>query len=635
MISQSKGWFIRMAYPVGPFRGGMGFREDRAKVDLNFEQLPFSLLGKQGRDRLRQAVEMTFLSAGTVILDAGDATDYVYVVHKGVVVEMDPRAPEASARIAVYTDDDLFGAITVFNGTSRYRFKVEEEALCYLIPAELFQALCNEEPAFADYFQARLAAKSQLLAERREGGVTLAGFMLARVSECMREPVLLPADGTIGDAATELTRHGVDSLLLKAGGQVGVITKTDLLRGLVEEGLTPRSPALGLASFALVTVDLDEFLFAALVRMTRHQVTRVVVMAEGRALGVVELPDVLSFFSSRSYVVGLEVERAEDMDALVLASARLPELVQALMAQGVRMRFAMELMAVLNGRIIARAFEFLMPRTRAMQCCLMVFGSEGRGEQILKTDQDNGLILEEDLNWPELRDLSRAFTDTLVRLGYPRCPGGIMASNPEWVGTLTDWRRRIRRWVGQGDDAAMMRLAILADAHPVAGQVPLVERLRDLLFEHCSHDEILLSQFARPVLHFATPLTLFGTLKTRDQTLDIKKGGVFPLVHGVRALSLRYRIRETNTLSRMARLVDAGHLEAEVADDLGGALAVFSELRLRQQIKYLSAPGAALQAGNQVSVAGLSSLERDMLRDALHVVNDFKKSLSRRFHLEY
>src|SRR5690606_37755582 len=192
--------------------------------------------------------------------------------------------------------------------------------------------------------------------------------------------------------------------------------------------------------------------------------------------------------------------------------ARLPELVRALMAQGVKLRFAMDLLAALNGRIMSKAFGFVVPAARQTQSCLIVMGSEGRGEQILKTDQDNGLILADDVDWPDCEPVLSRFSDTLLTLGYPPCPGHVMVNNPEWVHSVSGWLARIARWAMLRDGTSMMRLAIMLDAHAIAGDLTLLDKVRTALFDQCSRDELLLSQFARSVLKFSTPLTLFGSL---------------------------------------------------------------------------------------------------------------------------
>jgi CBS domain-containing protein len=265
----------------------------------------------------------------------------------------------------------------------------------------------------------------------------------------------------------------------------------------------------------------------------------------------------------------------------------------------------------------------------------MVMGSEGRGEQILKTDQDNGLILADEVEWPDCAEQMQQLTDTLIELGYPPCPGNIMVSNPEWVATESQWRARIAHWAAARDGDSLMKLAIMLDSHAVAGNPVLLDRVREELFERCSRDEILLSYFARTTLRFSTPLTLFGSLKKQQHGIDIKKGGIFPIVHGVRTLAMERRIHATSTLERLDALAEDGRLKRDFADDLGEALSLFTELRLRQQLARLDEAQEGSDNPDRVVVQELSSLERDLLREALHIVKDFKQRLSHRYHLEY
>lgn len=604
-------------------------------VDVDLSQPPFSFLDEEGRERIRHGIDLAYFDRDEIILETGQPGEYVFLIHKGEVAELDTTQPGARERIGHYTAGDLFGAISILNGKSRYRFRAEQESLCYLLPKALFLQLCDDCPAFAEFFRQTLAHKARLLTEQRaEGGVTMAGFMLARVSECMRPPLCMSAETTIAEAVSRLHESHADSLLVEGPGGAGMVTKTDLLNALVLKGLEKESPLQAIANFELVTVSPGQYLFEVLVMMTRFKVERVVVMEQERPIGVVELTDVLSYFSSRSYVVSLQVEQADSLDALYRASRRTPELVKALMAQGVKLRFAMGLLAALNGRIMSKAWGFLIDERYHRDSCLMVMGSEGRGEQILKTDQDNGLILADGLEWPDVGEQMQRLTETLIELGYPPCPGNIMVNNPEWVGSVSQWRERIARWAEKRDGDSLMKLAIMLDSHSVAGNPALLDCVRQSLFEQCSRDELLLSYFARTALRFSTPLTLFGSLKKPQHGIDIKKGGIFPIVHGVRTMALERRIQPTSTLERLEALAADGRLEARVAEDLAEALSLFTELRLKQQLERLDGEPNG-KSPDRVVVQQLSSLERDLLREALHIVKDFKQSLSQRYHLEY
>ena len=603
-------------------------------VEVDLSQPPFSLLSDEGRERVRSGIDLAYFERDEVILESGQPGEYVFLIHKGEVAELDTTQPGGRERIGHYTAGDLFGAISILNGKSRYRFRAEQESLCYLLPKTLFLQLTSDYPAFAEFFQQTLAHKARRLAEQRAGdGVTMAGFMLARVSECMRPPLQLGAEATIAEAVARLHEGHVDSLLVQGESGAGMVTKTDLLEALVLQGHDKASPLRAIARYELVTVHPEQYLFEVLVLMTRFKVERVVVVEQEQPIGVVELTDVLSYFSSRSYVVSLQIEQADSLDDLLRASRRTPELVKALMAQGVKLRFAMGLLSALNGRIMSKAWGFLVDERYHQESCLMVMGSEGRGEQILKTDQDNGLILADGLEWPDVGEQMQRLTETLIELGYPPCPGKIMVNNSEWVGSVSQWQERIARWAGKSDGDSLMKLAIMLDSHAVAGNSALLERVRHSLFEKCSRDKMLLSYFARAALHFSTPLTLFGSLKKPQHGIDIKKGGIFPIVHGVRTMALERCIKPTSTLERLEALVADGRLEARAAEDLAEALSLFTELRLKQQLQRLE--GGSDKSPDRVVVQQLSSLERDLLREALQIVKDFKQSLVQRYRIEF
>ncbi|KOO11337.1 cyclic nucleotide-binding protein, partial [Vibrio xuii] len=102
-------------------------------------------------------------------------------------------------------------------------------------------------------------------------------------------------------------------------------------------------------------------------------------------------------------------------------------------------------------------------------CCLGVLGPEGRGEQILKTDQDNALIIKDGLHWHQCEPVMEKFTHTLQQLGYPLCPGNVMVNNPKWVKNQTDWKSTLSQWAKATSSEQVMDLAIFTDAHAVAG----------------------------------------------------------------------------------------------------------------------------------------------------------------------
>lgn len=460
------------------------------------------------------------------------------------------------------------------------------------------------------------------------GAGELARALLIHCGDAQLAPaVYVHADATLEECVRGMRARHVSCLLVGAEDDPAIVTRTDLLNALALEGYEAARAVAPLARRPLVAVSAQTPLFEALLQMTRGRIERVVVRGAGGILGTLGLTELFGHLSNHSHLIALQLERAEDIAGIAAATRGLPALLASLHAQGVRAVHLMELASALNARALARACELLWPPGARARACLLVLGSEGRGEQILKTDQDNALILADDLDWPaEQADCAR-LSAALAALGWPPCPGRVMVDNPHWRLRASAWQARVRGWAQAWDPAAMLELAILLDARVVAGDAALHTPLQRQLLA-LGGNAGLMRAFAAPVQAFATPLTLFGRLRSEAAGIDLKKGAIFPLVHGLRTLALRAGIGETHSLRRADALVASGELHASDAHDVQQALELFWRLRLGEQLRH-SAAGAI--PGNHVDPQALRRLDRAQLRDALRVVDRFKQLLASRF----
>ncbi|GGO84968.1 cyclic nucleotide-binding protein [Marinobacterium nitratireducens] len=603
---------------------------------FTFDNLPFSLLEEAEREHLLRHLDIAYYQKGETILAAGDVPEGVYIILKGRVSENDvreaDRAEAPQQPYVHYEDEDYFGGWSALRGRAIHNFVAEEETICHVLPTATLLELVAGNPSFADYFQQNLAAKSEIVAQHGQDQ-DIAEFMLARVDSGLVQQPLNVLEGTSIRQATELMREQMaDCVLVRKGNRHGMITKTDLLEALVLKGLPQETDIAEIASFRLITISPEDYLFNALVLMTRQHIERLVVMRGEELVGIVSLTDILSFFSSHSHVIGLRIERAQTVEDLRQAARGLNDLIRSLVSHGVKVRFIMDLLSAMNGRVMAKLFDLMVPPDMQPHVCLIVMGSEGRGEQILKTDQDNAIIHRDGLSWPGMAEMLERFSERLIEFGYPPCPGHIMVSNPEWVNSLGDWTTRLGDWADSCEGEAVMRLAIAVDAKPVAGNPALFKAARNWFLRHLRNNDVFFSHFARAALEFDTPLTFFGNLRDKSQ-LDIKKGGIFPIVHGVRTMALEQRILATNTFTRIDQLVEGGLLQAEQGGELAEALGWFVQLRLRHQIRRLESSEKD-PTPNLVDLKTLNKMERELLRDALHVVKGFKRHLAQRYHLE-
>ena len=597
-------------------------------LDLN--QPPFDLLDAAAHARIAAEVDMGFHARGEVIMGRGQPSAHVMVILKGQVHAFDLDAAGHEQRFADYGAGDILGAWAVMAGRARHSYRADSDVVSFLIPAALFRSLLAQYPAFAAWFQEGLSVKGQLADRAR--GIELAELMVAQVGAAQLAPAIRVADTTsIVEATARLREERVDCLLVDdpAHPQPGVVTRTDLLDALTVGGLPAQAPVGPLASRPLVTQQTTDVLFQALVTMAERHIERVAVCEGNTVVGTLGMAEVLSHYASHSHLITLRLARARSLEDVIDAARGMDRLVRTLHAQGARMPALMELVSALNSRVMGRLFELLLPAGVQSRLCLLVLGSEGRREQLLKTDQDNALVVEDGLDWPGLEDAMARFTAALAEVGYPPCAGGVMVSRPHWRLSATQWRARLDKWRSQYDPQAAMDLSITLDARPVAGNAALFAPLEAQMLA-LGGDERLLHSMASAVLQFESPLSFFGQLRQDERGLDIKRGGIFPVVHGLRCLALKHGIAQRSSFARCEALADCGGLDAPLARDLAQALAVLQRLRLDAQLAALDAGGVP---DNLLHPDTLRRLDRELLRDALRVVKTFRQHVRSVFHL--
>ena len=292
----------------------------------------------------------------------------------------------------------------------------------------------------------------------------------------------------------------------------------------------------------------------------------------------------------------------------------------------------------LNEKVFARLWSLLAPVDLVARSCLVVMGSEGRGEQVFKTDQDNALLLSEeadDSDAAALQALAEQFINALIDCGYPRCPGDIMLSNPLWRQPVAGFKHSLREWMFGADPQGPMRLAIFLDAVAVAGDPALLAQARQFVLDHAVDSDAFFARFARAADQFSEPASWWRRLAARgarkEMPFDLKKLGTFPIVHGVRALALQHRVNAVPTIERMHALVDGHHLTAQVAQHLAEALHLLMTLKLENNLRQRER-GETMD--NLVRLSSLSPEQRDQLQAALDVVTRFRQYLRLHFNLD-
>ena len=590
---------------------------------------PFDRLRPSELEAVAEAMDIAYYKQGDIIVERYSAPEYLYIIIKGVVQEIDNDGVAS-----VHVSQDMIDAMALIDGESQKEFVVEEELICYLLPKELFTTLLDNNKEFQKFYYQNISERLDSLIEQRYSK-ELSSFMVAKIKEAyVRPPISVSAEDSIYDAVAQMKQHKITSILVKRGDEIGIISDTDIREQVVLQRKSIDSPVGDVATYNLIGMTTDDFLFNALLTMTRHRIKRLVIYENNEVMGVLDQMELLSFFSNHSHLISVQIERASTTDQLKKACESLVHMVQSLQAKGVKVRYISQLINELNTNIFEKLYQLIAPQELIENSCLMVMGSEGRGEQVLKTDQDNAIILRDGFEFDGLEAVTQEFTETLISFGYPSCPGEIMVSNPYWCKSLSDFKEEIHQWISEPSENAMMNLAIFYDACSVAGDTDLLREAKGYLFEKLQDNKPFFTNFAKPTLSFETPLGFFANFivekSHHKNQLDLKKGGIFPLVQGVRSLALEHRLTMTNTIERIKTLQQLDVFEKQFSVELIEALAFLSTLRLQTGLHKLEHNE---ELDNYIAPNQLNKLERDLLRDSFKIVNEFKKFVTYHFKL--
>ena len=598
---------------------------------FNFSASPFDSLTQHEQRLVRDHVDVVYFRADEVVLDVGAVPAHLFVVIKGYVNQLD-----ADELTATYGPDDCFDGRGLVAGKASSRFVAAEEVVAYALARQTVQELIAANATFGALLFSDLGAKLSAAGQRQSGN-ELQALNMARVDQAFVRPAHVVDAGTDVVSVVRLfQQERTTNVLVQDGRQqpprLGIFTTNALQRAILSGRPLDQIPVGELSNYSLISVRPGDQVGDALAIMLRHHIHRVVVADGERIHGVLEALDVFSFLSNHSMLITLRINDAANIDELAEAAAQLTGMIGRQFRSGTRVGLIARMVQDLNARLFDRAWQLIAPAELVANSCLFVMGSEGRGEQLLKTDQDNGLVLRDGYAPPaDLPGICERFSDALARFGYPPCPGGIMVSNPAWRMSAADFAQTARRWLAMPEADSLMNLAIFMDAHAVSGDARLLDAVKASLMQMATDSDALLARFASAIDAFGGSVGWWNRLLgDAGERLNLKKEGIFPLVHGVRSLALAGRLDATGTVERIEALVQRGDLSADMGRELTESLHFFMSLKLKAGLAELDRQQPVSGA---VDAKALSSFERDLLKDTLGVVKRFKAQLHHRFKM--
>jgi len=587
---------------------------------------PFCELGKNTLDDFCDKIDIAYFKKGEPIAKSGHETKCFYIIAKGVVSEKNDDDQE------LYRGErDFFDFEALLEGVYKASYTALDECLLYEIDKDAFLSFVHSETRLESYFFKSFAKR---LAEKSNSADS---YLIKRVADIpYQKPTFIDKDETIYSAVSKMTQDNKTFILVNFENECGIVTDSDLRKKVILKRVDFDDKIATIATKNLAFIDVNDFLFNALLVMTKRNVKRLLVKDGNDILGVLQDIDILSAFSTHTQFISRKIELAKNNDELIVAIKDMDTAIQNLLAEGVKVKHISKLVTELNTQIFKKIYESVADSELLANSCLMVMGSEGRGEQILRTDQDNAIILKDGYKCENIRQVADKFNDTLIAIGYPECSGGVMAKNPFYAKSLSEFKSDIFEAINHPKAEGFLNTAILMDARAVTGDESLCKEMNDYLHASLKGNPSFIARLAGGSLSFDTPLGIFNNFvldkREHKDELDIKKGAIFPIVNSIRAFANEYGLETTNSFERIKELNNRGLFDRNFAEELIEAYNFVLEIRLKERFFKIKKGD---KPDNYISPLRLSKLERDILRDVFKTVDKLKKLVFAHYKLGY
>jgi CBS domain-containing protein len=627
---------------------------------------PFHLLSAAELEKLAQTLVIEYFPKGETILSPdGPPTLFLYLIRSGGVKILWPeKKGKGTEKVFDFRDEgDFFGLISLLSGEPSPLIVVaEEDTLCYLIKKEIFRKLLDDHPKIFLYFtsgpskgfkQFDTQAAPGVAAPRTELNVEQVLFT-GRVSDVMHPNVFTcPPEERVVGVARRMTERGVGSVVVvdEIGVPMGIVTDKDLRSKVLASGKMANVPVIDVMSRPVQSVPPDAFCFEAILSMIINRIKYLPVMDGMNMVGIVSEHDLMVSQGNNPVAVIKGFQQAKSIEQIIAIRKNIDLAMRVILEHGGMARDLCELITTLNDhltqKIIILAEEEMVHEREGrppVPYAWIALGSEGRREQTLRTDQDNAIVF---ADVPPDREgevqkyflkLAEKVVAALERCGFPRCKGGIMASNPKWCQPDRIWKDYFSHWI-LGIDLSreeILQTFIFFDFRPIYGEQRFLSGLIDRIAENLDQRTRFLREMAETAILHETPLGFFKRLvveKSGDHKnqLNLKLNGLTPLIDAIRTLALDQKIFETNTLDRISALVEKDILPASEADDLRDAFNVIMLVRVRRHVSILQAGG---EPDNYVNPDELSIIQRTMLKEAFKTIDKLQRLLELRYGIQ-
>ncbi|WP_298718107.1 DUF294 nucleotidyltransferase-like domain-containing protein [uncultured Oceanisphaera sp.] len=602
---------------------------------------PFDMLEEHTLEHIAGQIEIAYYRAGTVILNYGDRVHDLFLIRSGAV-EMHRRSGELHNRLS---EGSLFGQMgLLMNNRVRMSATALEDTLAYCLPEALFNELYEGFESFADFVEVEDRTRLRQAVSRQEGGDEL---LTSTVRELIsREPVTIPLSATVFEAAKKMTEEGVSSILvLNSGAEsedepvAGILTDRDLRTRVLAEGLSVETRIEEVMSLDLLALESGQFVFEAMLIMLRYNLHHLPILHKGKPIGVIALSDVMRHESRSSLFVVRHIFRAQNADELAAIADDVKACFVRMVNEDANSQMIGTAMAGIGRSFKQRLLELAEAELGPppVPYCFLALGSMARDEQLIVTDQDNAIILDNrydpDLHGAYFAALAKRVCDGLAACGYSYCTGGIMATNVEWQKTRRQWEQCFSDWIDNPSPQTLLNSSIFFDLDGVYGKIEWADQLNSLISRRAKRSPRFLASMARNALGRTPPLGFFKEFVMEqdgkhNNSINLKRRGTAPLADLIRVHALAVGSKAHNSFDRLNDVIESNILPKGRGPDLRDAMEFIATVRIRHQALDVE---AGSDPDNNIEPENLSDFERRNLKDAFQILSHAQKFLKFRY----
>jgi CBS domain-containing protein len=603
---------------------------------------PFQFLDEHLLRKVAGCLSLTVYPKDTVVLKQhGPPSDCVRIIRRGAVRVM-MESPESGEEVILdyKGEGDNFGFLSLIGGDrQRTTCIADDDTTCYVLSKECVYDLLEASPAFSEYYMAYLSRYvDRTYQEMRQRSLSYAGgdqhLFVTPIGDIAVKPVTIGEEATIQEAARIMAEHKISSVIVvdPGGAALGILTDRDFREKVVAQGRPVTDPVRHIAQRSLIQVDARESCFETLIKMVQHNIHHMPVVKDGTLCGVVTNHDLLLLQGTSPLSLVHDILNQTTVAGLAPLAQKTNNVVGLLIKADAKAGQITRVITEINDRMIARVLEIAEERfgPPPLPYCWVLFGSEGRKEQTFKTDQDNALIYTDPLTpalAAEAQTYFKRFTEflaeSLMALGFPRCPAGYMAVTPDWCQPLKVWKGYFSRWVNEPVPENLLRFLVFYDLRSIHGKVSLAQDLREFVVKALAGKKLFLGYMANKVLEFTPPIGFFKTFVVEKSgehkdKFDLKVKGITPLLNAVRLFAMEKGLKETGTLERLEALRKSHSIVRDHFEEIDHAFEFVMMLRIHHQFEQIQ---QGLPPDNFINPNDLSNLERKMLKESFNLMS--------------